>query len=62
MRIKFSWNFHQNVFKLTTYFIALNVAIEFVLIYCPHPVQKFTFISTDQGTNFHWLCQILKDL
>ncbi len=38
MHIKFSWNFHQNVFTLTIYFIALNVAIEFVLIYRPHPV------------------------
>ncbi len=39
MHIKFSWNFHQNVFTLTIYFIALNVAIVFVLIYRPHPVQ-----------------------
>jgi hypothetical protein len=39
MHIKFSLNFHQNVFTLTIYFIALNVAIEFVLIYRPHPVK-----------------------
>jgi hypothetical protein len=40
MHIKFSWNFCQNVFTLTIYFIALNVAIEFVLIYRPHRVQN----------------------
>jgi hypothetical protein len=39
MHIKFSLNFHQNVFTLTIYFIALNVAIRFVLIYRPHPVN-----------------------
>ncbi len=32
MHIQFSWNFHQNLLTLTIYFIALNVAIEFVLI------------------------------
>jgi hypothetical protein len=28
------------MFTLTIYFIALNVYIEFVLIYRPHPVHK----------------------
>ncbi len=38
MHINYSWNFHQNIFTLTIYFIVLNAAIEFVLIYRPHPV------------------------
>jgi hypothetical protein len=38
MNINFSWNFHQKVFTLTIYFLVLNVSLEFVLIYCPHPV------------------------
>jgi hypothetical protein len=37
MHMKFSLNLHQNVFTLTIYFITLNVAIEFVLNYHPHP-------------------------
>ncbi len=38
MHINYSWNFHQNIFTLTISFIVLNAAIEFVLIYRPHPV------------------------
>ncbi len=38
MHINYSWNFHQNIFTLTIFFIVLNAAIEFVLIYRPHPV------------------------
>ncbi len=38
MHINNSWNFHQNIFTLTITFIVLNTAIEFVLIYRPHPV------------------------
>ncbi len=39
MQINYSWNFHQNIFTLTISFIVLNAAIEFVLIYRPHPVH-----------------------
>ncbi len=38
MHINYSWNFHQNIFTLNISFIVLNTAIEFVLIYRPHPV------------------------
>jgi hypothetical protein len=34
------------MFTLTTYFIALNVYVEFVLIYRPHPVQEFYTLCT----------------
>jgi hypothetical protein len=36
------------MFTLTIYFIALNVSVEFVLIYRPHPVQ---------GTK-HWMSSL----
>ncbi len=39
MHIHFSWNFKSDVYTLTIYFIALNVSVEFVLIYRPHPVH-----------------------
>ncbi len=39
MHIHFLWNFQQDIFTLTIYFIVLNVSVEFVLIYRPHPVQ-----------------------
>ncbi len=39
MHTNYSWNFHQNIFTLTISFIVLNAAIEFVLIYRPHPVE-----------------------
>ncbi len=41
MHINYSWNLHQNIFTLTISFIVLNAAIEFVLIYRPHPVYIF---------------------
>ncbi len=37
MNIHFSWNFKEDEFTLTVYFIVLNAAVEFVLIYRPHP-------------------------
>ncbi len=40
MHINYSWNFHKNIFTLTISFIVLNAAIEFVLIYHPHPVWE----------------------
>ena len=43
MHINYSWNFHQNIFTLTISFIVLNAAIEFVLIYRPHPVLYLVF-------------------
>ncbi len=39
MHKNFSWNFHQ-IFILTISFIVLNVSIDFVLIYRPHPVSR----------------------
>ncbi len=47
MNINFSWKFHQKVLTLTVYFIVLNDSIEFVLIYCPHPVhfQQTTYVT-----------------
>ncbi len=33
------------MFTLTIYFIALNVYVEFVLIYRPHPVCKFSQLA-----------------
>ncbi len=59
MHIKFSWNFHQNVFTLTIYFIALNVGIEFVLIYRPHPVLTCIRIHCSL-TNRHFVLDTLK--
>ncbi len=38
MHIRFFWNFRLGVYTLTIYFIDLNVSVEFVLIYRPHPV------------------------
>jgi hypothetical protein len=32
-----------SVFTLTIYFIVLNVSVEFVLIYRPHPVHKIYY-------------------
>ncbi len=43
--INYSWNFHQNIFTLTISFIVFNAAIEFVLIYRPHPVYGVEFQS-----------------
>jgi hypothetical protein len=40
MHINFPRNFHQNIFTPTISFIVLNAAIEFVLIYRPHPVYE----------------------
>ncbi len=49
MHINYSWNFHQNIFTLTISFIVLNAAIEFVLIYRPHPVQYIYGPYTNWG-------------
>jgi hypothetical protein len=38
MHINIFCNFLSNVFTLTICFIVLNTAVEFVLIYRPHPV------------------------
>ncbi len=47
MHLRFSWNFQSDMFTLTIYFIVLNVYVEFVLIYRPHPVVYFLFLSHD---------------
>ncbi len=50
MHLHFSWNFQWDMFTLTIYFIVLNVYIEFVLIYRPHPVYiKFLRSSISWG-------------
>ncbi len=38
MYLHFIWNFQQDMFILTICFIVLNVYVEVVLIYRPHPV------------------------
>ncbi len=55
MHINYSWNFHQNIFTLTIFFIVLNAAKEFVLIYRPHPVCRF-FFKIDLLTDIAALC------
>ena len=49
------------MFTLTIYFIALNVSVEFVLIYRPHPVaqERFTAIycSSSQGNSWDMVAQ-----
>ncbi len=61
MHINYSWNFHQNIFTLTIYFIVLNAVIEFVLIYRPHPVIASDLDVRDHATMDDILgrCQIL---
>jgi hypothetical protein len=53
MHINIFWNFLSNVFTLTICFIVLNTAVEFVLIYRPHPVNEYIYAFTSfYGTNF----------
>ncbi len=56
---------------LTIYFIALNVSVEFVLIYRPHPVCTFkerlslVFLCTNNMYCFFWyfwMCAVGKNL
>ncbi len=56
MHVNFSWNFHQ-IFILTISFIVLNVSIDIVLIYRPHPVSRIVkawivFTSYNVGYTF----------
>ena len=50
------------MFILTIYFIALNVSVEFVLIYRPHPVQNVlnACISLTWGSGMGLGTRILK--
>ncbi len=50
MHLHFFWNFQWDMFIPTIYFIALNVYVEFVLIYRPHPVHCPSIAKTKTRT------------
>jgi hypothetical protein len=52
MHVNFFWNFHSNVFTLTIWFIVLNMSVEFVLIYRPHPVYALGKFSKKISLSF----------
>ncbi len=58
MHINFPRKFHQNAFTLTITFIVLNVSIEFVLIYRPHPVFIFWPMTLFKYDDRDWSRQL----
>ncbi len=48
------------MFTLTIYFIALNVYVEFVLIYRPHPVCSLAVNMNNTEESFFFTVGVLK--